>query len=70
MKQGITQKQKIVLDFIKNYIDIYGYSPSVQNICDGCKIKSKGNAAWLIKALIERGHLTRTNKARTLMYVD
>jgi repressor LexA len=62
-----TKKQHEVLKFIENYITVYGYSPSYQEIADGLGVKSKATVALHIKNLIERGHISkRFNLSRSL----
>jgi len=53
----MTPKQKLVLDFIKTYIEIKGFAPSYANIAVGIGLKSKSNIHRLVHELRKQGHL-------------
>ena len=53
----MTPKQKLVLDFIKTYIEIKGSAPSYTNIATGLNIKSKSNIHRLVHELKKQGLL-------------
>ncbi|MCX8083452.1 MAG: transcriptional repressor LexA [Calditerrivibrio sp.] len=55
----ISKRQLECLSFIKDYIAEYGYPPTVQEICDGLKIKSKNAGFKLLKALQDKGLIKR-----------
>lgn len=59
---GLMPNQRAVLDFIKATVDALGYSPSYQEILDGCGFKSKSEVHRLVLALEERGHIHRIPK--------
>lgn len=61
---AITKKQKAVLDYITNYINDYGYSPTQDEIRNQFNLKSLGSVQRYIKYLIDSGHLQNDNNAR------
>ncbi|QTA38227.1 repressor LexA [Thermosipho ferrireducens] len=65
----LTERQKKVLDFITNYIQQRGYSPSIRDIARHFKITPRGAQLHLI-ALEKKGYITRNgNKSRTISLV-
>lgn len=62
-----TKKQKLMLDFIEQFIAENGYSPSYREIMNGTGNNSVATVAVHINNLIARGHLVkRENSARSL----
>lgn len=53
----MTPKQKLVLDFIKTYMEMKGFAPSYANIASGLNLKSKSNIHRLVHELKKQGHL-------------
>ena len=53
----MTPKQKLVLDFIKTYMEIKGFAPSYANIATGIGLKSKSNIHRLVHELKKQGFL-------------
>ena len=69
MKPSIqpTKKQRELLDFIEEFIEAHGYSPSYREIKDGLKYNSVATVALHVNNLIKRGHLKkRDHSARSL----
>jgi len=66
----MTPKQKLVLDFIKTYIEIKGFAPSYTNIAQGINLKSKSNIHRIVHELRKKGllevkpHLVRSISLR------
>jgi repressor LexA len=54
---GLTSRQRAVLDFVSRWISIKGYSPSYQEIGDALDI-SRVAAHRLVHSLAERGAIT------------
>ena len=54
----MTEKQELVLSFIKAYIKVHGVSPSYEAIADGLKMRSKSNIHRIVHKLKEHGLLT------------
>lgn len=56
-----------VYHYIMDYINEYGYAPTVRDICKGCKIKSTATPYQIMNRLVERGLLKKTgNKNRAV----
>ncbi len=67
MSDGITPKQKTVLDFITTFINDNGYSPSIAEISKATKLKSRSSVHAMLGRLISRGLLLKTDyEARSL----
>ncbi len=66
----LSKKQKDVLDFITNYIDVRGYSPSYSEIADALDLSSKSTVFKHIQSLTERGFIKNIpGKKRTLRVI-
>jgi len=66
----MTKRQKQVLDFILNFWEEHGYSPSYEDICKGLSISSKSNVHRIVYCLVNRGFLkNQPNKSRSLLVV-
>jgi SOS-response transcriptional repressor LexA len=66
-----TKKQRLLLEFIAEFIASHGYSPSYREIMVGCDYTSVATVALHVNSLIKRGHLQkRDNTARSLEVVD
>jgi SOS-response transcriptional repressor LexA len=66
-----TKKQRELLNFIKEFIDQHGYSPSYREIMTGLNYNSVATVALHINNLMKRGHLRkRDHSARSLELVD
>ena len=57
-KKPLTEKQRLVLEFIKLFIDIKGFSPCLQEIATGLNMKSRSNIHRIVHYLKDRKHLT------------
>lgn len=53
----MTPKQKLVLDFIKTYIQVKGFAPSYANVALGVGLKSKSNIHRIVHELRKQGFL-------------
>lgn len=63
----ITEKQLLVLDFIKQFIASKGYSPTVREIAVGLGLKSPSTVQEHIKKLVNSGIITlNPTKSRTI----
>lgn len=60
----LTAVQHKTYQFIKQFIDKYGYSPTTAEIAKGIKIKSRGVAYRYLSALAEKGLITLTPHRR------
>ncbi|MCX7797924.1 MAG: transcriptional repressor LexA [Melioribacter sp.] len=69
-KEIITERQKEILDFIKEYIDFNGYPPTYREIGKKFNISSTFGVKRHIDALIKKGYLTNESRtSRTLSLV-
>jgi repressor LexA len=67
----LTRRQKEVLDFVKEFKDREGYSPSMEEIAANFRIASLNAVYKHLEALQERGFLHRDpNRARSIELTD
>jgi repressor LexA len=65
--QKLTQRQKMVLEFIQNTINVDGYPPTLREIGNFMGIRSTNGVNDHLRALERKGYLTRKDmKSRTL----
>ena len=65
--QKLTQRQKMVLEFIQNTISADGYPPTLREIGNFMGIRSTNGVNDHLRALERKGYLTRKDmKSRTL----
>jgi repressor LexA len=57
--QGLSGRQRQVLDFIRGFIDEHGYPPTIRDIQKGCGISSTSVVDYNLKVLEKRGLLDR-----------
>ena len=62
----ITERQKLILDTIRSYMQETGYSPSVRDLADLCGIRSTQGVVRHLKALEDKGFIQRDSKARSI----
>ena len=55
----ISERQQNMLGFIEEFLDDYGYPPTVRDIQTGCEISSTSVVDYNLKALIEKGYINR-----------
>lgn len=71
MSVKITKKQQRILDFIADFIDKNGVSPTYREIAAGLELKSVASVAEHIDNLVFRGALRRSeDHGRVLEVVD
>lgn len=64
---AITRRQKEVLDFIRNFVDRCGYSPSFEEIAHGLELSSLATVHKHISNLERKGLLQRAhNRSRSI----
>ena len=62
----LTQRQKDVFEYMKEYISKNGYAPSVREVCDALNLKSTSTAHAHLTQLEKKGYIFRNNaKPRT-----
>jgi SOS-response transcriptional repressor LexA len=65
-----TKKQKELLNFIEEFINVRGYSPSYREIMKGMQYTSVATVSLHVNSLIKRGHLQKRDRsARSLEVV-
>ena len=68
---GTTQKQLLVLEFIKAYIEMKGHPPSMQDIATGLGMKSRSNIHRIVHKLKDEGLIeTKPYKFHAIRLVD
>lgn len=67
----MTERQRLVLEFIQTYIKMKGVAPSMQDIATGLNMKSRSNIHRIVHGLKEKGFLMLSpNKVRTMRVID
>lgn len=67
MAEPLTKKQKEILDYISQHIEVHGYAPSYREIGEAFKLSSVATVAAHVETLIEKGYLQKhDNQARSL----
>lgn len=65
--QGLNQNELNILQFIKEQVDMFGYPPSVREICKGVNLKSTSSVHLYLSRLKEKGYISKANlKTRAL----
>lgn len=59
MTPRLTRSERIVLDFIRDYINLHGISPTYEEIARGLGKCSKGSVHAHVSSLIFKGYVTR-----------
>jgi repressor LexA len=67
--KNLTERQQQIFEFIKNYITMKGYSPSVRDVARHFKMTPRGAQQHLI-ALEKKGYITRTRGPRTITLAE
>ena len=71
MAVKLTKKQLAVLDFLRDFIDEKGYSPSYREIMTGLSLSSVSAVAEHVENLVEKGVLKKVpGEARSLVVLD
>ncbi len=67
----MTERQKMVLDFIQTFIKMKGFAPSYNEVAKGLGMKSKSNIHRIVHVLRSRGLLqVKPHMIRSLKVVD
>lgn len=68
---ALTDKQSVILDFIKSYIATHGYPPTLREIGDKFGLSSTNGVNDHLKALERKGYIRRGDmQARSIVVVD
>jgi repressor LexA len=67
----LTKRQKEILDYVTQYIELHGYAPSYREIAEAFKLGSVATIAEHVDTLIAKGLLRKNeNEARSLQLVS
>lgn len=67
----VTDRQQEVLDFIREFIDSHGYSPSTREIQQHFNFSSQNAAMNHVNALVSKGKLSRVTRfSRTIRVIE
>jgi len=69
-KQKLTNRQKEVLNLVKDYIKAEGVSPTLSEMMVELEISTKKGVAFHLDALEKKGYLTRTGGSRGIIVTD
>ena len=69
--EKLTDKQEIVLDIIKDYIQEHGYSPSIRELCEIVGVNSPATMHYHLKRLKKKGYIDYIfNRNRTIRVIE
>ena len=57
--EPLTQKQQIILDFIKSQVKLNGVVPSIREICTACGLSSTSSVHLQLENLEKKGYIKR-----------
>lgn len=70
MSEPLTKRQKEILDYVTQYIEMHGYAPSYREIAEYFKMGSVATVAEHVENLVTKGLLSKgDNEARSLQLV-
>jgi len=70
MAEPLTKRQKEVLDYVTQFIELHGYAPSYREIAAYFKYGSVATVAEHIESLVSKGMLSKSeNEARSIQLV-
>jgi repressor LexA len=61
-RDNLSKKQKIMYDFIADFIEEHGYSPTFREIASGLNYKSLATVATHVNNLANGGWIVKTDK--------
>lgn len=71
MAEPLTKRQKEVFDYVTQYIELHGYSPSYREIAEAFNLGSVATVADHVETLVSKGLLSKgDNSARSLQVVE
>lgn len=62
-QKKITKCQQVVLDGIVEYQKMYGFAPSIRELCKICNLSSTSTVAMHLKRLEDKGYIKRKEDA-------
>ncbi len=66
----IEQKLKVLYDYIQEYIQNNGYSPTIRDICKDMQIKSTATAHYYLNKLSEQGLLNKADDKKRAISIN
>jgi repressor LexA len=70
MAEPLTKRQKQVLDYVTQFIELHGYAPSYREIASYFKYGSVATVAEHVESLVAKGYLQKgENEARSIQLV-
>ena len=71
MAEPLTKRQKEILDYVTQFIEVHGYAPSYREIAAYFKLGSVATVAEHIETLVQKGLVTkRDDAARSIQLVQ
>lgn len=70
MQKPLTKRQKSILDYIKDYIEENGFSPSIREICMAFGMASTRGAHRHLETLEAKGYIKRESTARSIKLIQ
>ncbi len=71
MAEPLTKRQKEILDYVTQFIEVHGYSPSYREIAANFKLGSVATVAEHVETLVQKGLVTkRDDAARSIQLVQ
>jgi SOS-response transcriptional repressor LexA len=65
-REPLTERQQVILEFLKLYMEKYGRSPTWWEICNAFEFKSVNAACIHLKALTKKGYIRKRMEGRQL----
>ena len=59
LNQKLSEKQLLIINYIENYVNENGISPTIEDVRIGCKLSSKSVVSYNLNILEENGYLDR-----------
>jgi repressor LexA len=71
MRRPLTKRQKEVLDYVTQFIELHGYAPSYREIAANFNYGSVATVAEHVQSLVDKGMLHKSdNEARSIQLVE
>ncbi len=69
MKNSLTERQRNILQFLKRYVSMRGYPPTLREIAQNFRIKWTQGIEKHLRALEKKGHIKRSSGARSIKII-
>ena len=70
LNQKLSEKQVLIINYIENYVNENGISPTIEDVRIGCKLSSKSVVSYNLNILEENIQLSKTNSIKESIYKD